>query len=150
MIKFISLGAVVLLSSFSVHATESLVKYESHYSVQETADRFESIAKSKGLNVFARIDHQKNAENVGLTLRPTQVIIFGSPKVGTPLMQCAQDMAIDLPQKVLVSEDVNQKVWLSYNNPQYLKERHDIKGCDPVITKVTAVLKKLASAAIAQ
>ncbi|MGO3346396.1 MAG: DUF302 domain-containing protein [Marinomonas sp.] len=150
MIKSITLGAVVLFSSFSVNATDSLVKYESHYSVQETADRFESIATSKGLTVFARIDHQSNAESVGLALRPTQVIIFGNPKVGTPLMQCAQNMAIDLPQKVLVSEDADHNVWLTYNNPEYLKERHNIKGCDPVITKVSGVLSKLASATIAE
>lgn len=89
MIKVVSLGTVVLLSSFTVNAADTLLKYESHYSVQETADRFTSIAQSKGLNVFVRIDHQKNAEGVGLSLRPTQVILFGSPKVGTPLMNCA-------------------------------------------------------------
>lgn len=148
MIKLMSLGAVVLCSSFSLNATESLLKYESQYSVQETADRFESIAKSKGLNVFARIDHQKNAQSVGLVLRPTQVIIFGNPKVGTPLMTCSQDVAIDLPQKVLISEDANQNVWLSYNNQQYLKERHNIQGCDAVIDKVSNVLKALSSAAV--
>ena len=160
--KFMLLGAAVILFSISVNASEStiemsrkddssrknesLLKYESNYSVQETADRFESIAKSKGLNIFARIDHQKNAENVGLTLRPTQVIIFGNPKVGTPLMTCAQDMAIDLPQKMLVSEDANHKVWLSFNNPQYLKKRHNMKGCDDVIEKVSNILKALSLA----
>lgn len=147
MIKLMSLSVVVLCTSLSVNAAESLLKYESHYSVQETADRFESIAKSKGLNVFARVDHQKNAESVGLELRPTQVIIFGNPKVGTPLMSCAQDIAIDLPQKMLISEDANQKVWLSYNNPEYLKKRHSLQGCDAVIKKVSNVLKALSSAA---
>ncbi|REG82903.1 DUF302 domain-containing protein [Marinomonas pollencensis] len=143
MIKSISLGAMVLLSSFSVNATENLITYESPYSVQQTADRFASIAQSKGLNVFARIDHQKNAEGVGLSLRPTQVILFGNPKVGTPLMNCAQNMAIDLPQKALISEDAEQRVWLSFNHPEYLKVRHNIKGCDALINKVTNVLNML-------
>lgn len=150
MIKFISLGAVALLSSFSVQAADSLLTYESHYSVQETADRFASIAQGKGLNVFARIDHKKNAEGVGLSLRPTQVILFGNPKVGTPLMNCAQNMAIDLPQKALIREDADNRVWLSFNNPEYLKTRHDIQGCDGVINKVTNVLKMLGNTTIAK
>jgi len=81
-----------------------LISIESHYSVIETADRFESIIKEKGLTLFARIDHQKNASGVGLDLRATQVILFGNPKGGTQLMRCGQSVAIDLPQKVLVWE----------------------------------------------
>ena len=148
--KLVSLGIVLLSASFSVVASDGLVKYESHYSVKETADRFESIAKSKGLTLFVRIDHQANASGVGLELRPTEVIIFGNPKVGTPLMQCAQEVAIDLPQKVMVSEDANNKVWLSYNNPNYLMKRHEIKGCDEVINKISDVLSKLSKAAVAK
>ncbi|WP_412496508.1 DUF302 domain-containing protein [Vibrio cyclitrophicus] len=148
--KLLSLGAVLLAASFSVAASDGLIKYQSNYSVKETADRFESIAKSKGLTLFARIDHQKNASSVDLELRPTEVIIFGNPKVGTPLMQCQQDVAIDLPQKVLVTEDSNKKVWLSYNNPNYLMERHAINGCDEVIKKISGVLSKLSEATIAK
>lgn len=149
--KKLTLLSVILLSaSLSVAASEGLVKYESQYSVKETADRFEKIATSKGLTLFARIDHQKNARSAGLELRPTEVIIFGNPKVGTPLMQCAQDAAIDLPQKVMVSEDANNKVWLSYNNPDYLMKRHEIKGCDKVIKKISGVLSKLSQAAVAK
>jgi uncharacterized protein (DUF302 family) len=148
--KLVSLGIVLLSASFSVVASDGLVKYESHYSVKETADRFESIAKSKGLTLFVRIDHQANASGVGLELRPTEVIIFGNPKVGTPLMQCAQEVSIDLPQKVMVSEDANNKVWLSYNNPNYLMKRHEIKGCDEVINKISDVLSKLSKAAVAK
>ncbi|XNJ90815.1 DUF302 domain-containing protein [Vibrio cyclitrophicus] len=148
--KLLSLGAVLLAASFSVAASDGLIKYQSNYSVKETADRFESIAKSKGLTLFARIDHQKNASSVDLELRPTEVIIFGNPKVGTPLMQCQQDVAIDLPQKVLVTEDSNKKVWLSYNNPNYFMERHAINGCDEVIKKISGVLSKLSEATIAK
>lgn len=139
---------VMLCASFASQAAEGVLSIKSQYSVQETADKFVSLVESKGLNVFGRIDHGKNAEQAGLSLRPTQVIIFGNPKVGTPLMQCAQSMAIDLPQKVLVSQDENQQVWLSYNDPQYLKQRHDIKGCDPVIDKVSQVLSGLAKASV--
>ncbi|MEO9655686.1 DUF302 domain-containing protein [Marinomonas sp.] len=139
---------VMLCASFASQAAEGVLSIKSQYSVQETADKFVSLAESKGLNVFGRIDHSKNAEQAGLSLRPTQVIIFGNPKVGTPLMQCAQSLAIDLPQKVLVSQDENQQVWLSYNDPQYLKQRHDIKGCDPVIEKVSQVLSGLGKASV--
>ncbi|WP_299694613.1 DUF302 domain-containing protein [uncultured Vibrio sp.] len=145
-----SLCAVLLSASFSIAASDGLIKYQSHYSVQETADRFEDIAKSKGLTLFARIDHQKNASQVGLELRSTEVILFGNPKVGTQLMQCTQDVAIDLPQKVLVTEDANSTVWLSYNDPNYLMERHAINGCDEVIEKISAVLSKLSEAAVAK
>ncbi|MEL0608866.1 MULTISPECIES: DUF302 domain-containing protein [Vibrio] len=148
--KLLSLGAVLIAASFSVAASDGLIKYQSNYSVKETADRFENIAKSKGLTLFARIDHQKNASGVDLELRPTEVIIFGNPKVGTPLMQCEQDVAIDLPQKVLVTEDSNKKVWLSYNDPNYLMERHAINGCDEVVKKISGVLSKLSEATIAK
>ncbi|MFA0087663.1 DUF302 domain-containing protein [Vibrio sp. 10N.261.51.F12] len=147
--KQITLGIALLAASFSAAAVEGLMTYESPYSVKETADRFENIAASKGLTLFARIDHQKNASKVDLELRPTEVIIFGNPKVGTPLMQCAQTVAIDLPQKIMVSEDADNKVWLSYNDPNYLKKRHNITGCDEVINKISGVLSNLSKATIA-
>lgn len=129
---------------------EGLVTVASRYSVKETADRFESIAKDKGLTLFSRIDHQKNAESVNLSLRPTEVIIFGNPKAGTPLMRCTQNVAIDLPQKVLISEDADKQVSLSYNDPEYLKARHNIIGCDKVINNISKLLGTLASAATKQ
>ena len=124
-----------------------LITLQSNHSVKKTADRFESIAKDKGLTLFTRIDHQKNAMGAGLSLRPTEVIIFGNPKAGTPLMRCAQSVAIDLPQKVLISEDVAGKVYLTYNDPDYLKARHDIKGCDKVLNNISMLLNNLAIAA---
>lgn len=147
MINNIYLAVAVLFASTNVYAVESLITVESHYSAKETADRFESIIKDKGFTVFARIDHQKNAAGVNLTLRPTEVIIFGNPNIGTQLMQCNQLVAIDLPQKVLVSEDADNKVWLSYNNPQYIKQRHSITGCDEVIDKISGALNTLSIAA---
>ncbi|MGX9463396.1 DUF302 domain-containing protein [Shewanella sp. A14] len=147
MIRNISLALVVLIASTQAYAVESIITLKSHYSAKETADRFESIIKDKGFTVFTRIDHQKNAASVGLALRPTEVIIFGKPKIGTQLMQCSQLVAIDLPQKVLISEDADNNVWLSYNNPEYIKQRHNIAGCDKVINKISGVLGKLSNAA---
>ncbi|HHG3358531.1 TPA: DUF302 domain-containing protein [Vibrio parahaemolyticus] len=101
----------------------------------------------RGVDVFARINHQENATKVDMTLRPTEVIVFGNPKVGTPLMICAQEVALDLPQKVLVYEDDEGKTWLAYNDPMYLKQRHHIEGCDEVLNKISGVLSNLINAA---
>ena len=81
------------------------------------------------------------------TPRPTQLVIFGNPKVGAPLMQCAQSVAIDLPQKALITQDAQGRVWLSYNDPAYLRQRHHIEGCKPVLAKVSGALAKFARAA---
>lgn len=147
MTKVITLILVTLFFSNHVAATQSLISIESKFSVKETADRFESIVVKKGLTLFARINHHKNAASVNLTLRETEVILFGNPKVGTPLMQCAQEVAIDLPQKVMVWKDDQDKVWVSYNNPYYLKARHAMKGCSKTIYKISNVLKALSNLA---
>ena len=134
----------------AINAEKGLITMQSHHSVQETADKLAAIIESKGMKVFARVDHQKNAQGVDLTLRPTQVIMFGNPKAGTPLMNCEQSVAIDLPQKILISEDADKKVWLSYNDPQYLKTRHNIKGCDTVIDNISKALNGVSTAAVAK
>jgi uncharacterized protein (DUF302 family) len=103
-----------------------LIHLRSPYSVPETTKRLESVLQAKNLTVFARIDHSGEAAKVGLTMHPTQLVIFGSPKSGTPLMVASPTLAIDLPLKALVWEDAEGKVWLSYNSPDYLKQRHDI------------------------
>lgn len=145
--KLITLIFLSFFISGYGNATNSLTSIESEFSSVETANRFVAILESKGLTLFARIDHQRNAESVNLKLRETEVIIFGNPKIGTLLMQCSQEVAIDLPQKVLIWTDNENKVWVSYNNPEYIKERHGLKGCDKVINKVSSVLKLLTSAA---
>ncbi|BCN26764.1 DUF302 domain-containing protein [Vibrio alfacsensis] len=145
--RWVIVGLAVLLASYTTQAEESVVRVGSQHSVTDTADKFVEIAQEKGLNVFARVNHQANAAKVDMALRPTEVIVFGNPKVGTPLMVCAQEVAIDLPQKVLVYEDAEGKTWLAYNDPSYLKERHDIKGCDGVLNKVSGVLGTLVKAA---
>ena len=103
-----------------------IVDVTSRYSVPETLARLQSILKEKGITVFALIDHSGEAEKVGLTMRPTQLLIFGSPKAGTPLMVAAPSAAIDLPLKAIAWEDAQGKVWLSYNAPEYLQQRHGI------------------------
>jgi uncharacterized protein (DUF302 family) len=103
-----------------------LIHLRSPYSVPETLQRLETLLHARNLIVFARIDHSGEAEKAGLTMRPTQLIIFGSPKAGTPLMVASPTLAIDLPLKALAWEDADGKVWLSYNSSEYLKQRHEI------------------------
>ena len=134
----------------SINADKGLITLQSNHSVQDTADKLISIIESKGMKVFARIDHQKNAQSAGLLLRPARVIMFGNPKAGTPLMNCEQTVAIDLPQKILISEDANKNVWLSYNNPDYLKTRHHIKGCDTELDNASKALNAISTAAVAK
>jgi len=103
-----------------------IITHSSPYSVPETLDRLESLLRAKNINTFARIDHSGEAEKVGLHMPPTQLLIFGNPKGGTPIMLAAPLSAIDLPVKALAWQDAEGKVWLSYNDPQYLKDRHSI------------------------
>jgi uncharacterized protein (DUF302 family) len=148
--KIIILSSILLFTSFLANASNGVVKHQSKYSVEETANRFEQLALNKGMTIFTRINHSQNARNINLELRPTEVIIFGNPKIGTRLMQCNQNSAIDLPQKVLISKDASNKVWLSYNDPNYLIKRHDIKDCDGVANKISSVLNKLSQDATSQ
>lgn len=103
-----------------------MVHLRSRHSVPETVQRLQASLRGHGLTIFGLIDHGGEAEKAGLTMRPTQVLIFGSPKAGTPLMVAAPTLAIDLPLKALVWEDAGGAVWLSYNNPEYLRERHGV------------------------
>jgi len=103
-----------------------LVHIRSHSSVPETAERLRSLLHAQGITLFCRIDHSAEAEKVGLEMRPAQVLIFGSPKSGTPLMLAAPSLAIDLPLKALIWENADGQVLVSYNSPQYLQQRHGI------------------------
>jgi uncharacterized protein (DUF302 family) len=147
MLKIILSAMFVLAFTGSALATESIISVESNYTVGATANRFEKVLKKKGFTIFSRINHSKNAADVDLKLAPTEVIIFGNPKVGTALMQCSKTVAIDLPQKALFWQDEKGLVWLSYNNPEYLKKRHGIKGCNQMIAKISHVLDQLSQAA---
>jgi uncharacterized protein (DUF302 family) len=106
--------------------SNGIIDLPSRYSVQETITRLESLLKESGVNVFALVDHSGEAAKVGLEMRPTQLLIFGNPKGGTPLMVAAPSCAIDLPLKALAWQDAQGKVWLSYNAPEYLQQRHNI------------------------
>jgi uncharacterized protein (DUF302 family) len=125
-------------------ANESgLVQVASRYSVDETVQRLEATFRDKGMQIFTLIDHSGEAEKAGLKMRPTKVVIFGSPKGGTPLMIAAPSLAIDLPLKALVAEDTSGKVSVTYNNPEYLQQRHgvpadlikNLMGAGALITK---------------
>lgn len=133
--------------SFTVAAENGITSLKSSHSVKETADRLETALNAKGMTVFTRINHSEGAEKADIDLRPTELVIFGNPKVGAPLMQCSQIAAIDLPQKALIWEDDSGQTWLSYNSPEYLKERHSIQGCEAVIGKITIALDNFAKAA---
>lgn len=134
----------------TAHAHElenGLVQMSSSFSVSETGERLEALFEERRLNLMAQVDHAQNAASVGEALRPTKLFIFGNPAVGTPLMQCNQSVAIDLPQKMLVWEDAAGQVWLGYNNPEYLLERHELEACEPVIERISQVLEDIATRA---
>lgn len=126
-----------------------MINHRSAFGVEETADRLEKALGEKGIEVFARIDHGEGAAGVDLSLRPTELVIFGNPKVGTPLMQCVQSHGIDLPQKALIWRDHEDRVWLTYNDPAYIAERHSLDGaaCRAHVEKVASVLDRFARVA---
>lgn len=119
------------------HSEHGMVHVPSKYSVEETRQRLETLVKSKGLTVFTLIDFCADAAKVGLRMRPSQLLIFGNPKAGTPLMIASPSIALDLPLKALAWEDAQGKVWLSYNAPDYLKERHRLR--DELLTNISGV-----------
>jgi len=126
--QYLLVGILLLLLSFPATAADhDIISKPSGSSVTETLDRLEIVVKAKGLTVFARIDHSAEAESVGLKLPPMQLLIFGNPKTGTPMINSSPSIGIDLPLKTLAWEDPNGKVWLSYNSPEYLQQRHDLK-----------------------
>jgi len=128
-------------------AGEGVIKVKSPYPVAQTLDRFEKVVKSKGMTVFTRIDHAAGAARVKKDLRPTQLLIFGNPKLGTLLMQSNQTAAIDLPMKALAWKDASGQVWLAYNDPAYLVQRHGINDRDAVVKKMRKALGAFSKAA---
>jgi len=145
----ISLVIIFLISSIAL-AESGLVTVHSNFSVRETGNRLVSLLEEKGMRIVARINHAAGAASVDMTLSPTELLIFGNPKVGTPLMQCEQTVAIDLPQKMLIWEDASGAVWLTYNDPNYLADRHNIQGCEENIRNVAGALANFAKAATSE
>jgi uncharacterized protein (DUF302 family) len=125
-------------------ADNGIVSKPSNHSVDETVAKMKGILQAKGVALFALIDHSGEAEKVGMKMRPTKLLIFGNPKAGTPLMLAAPSIAIDLPLKILVWEDGEGKVWISYNRPAYLQQRH---GLPPELLQNIGVVETLASKA---
>jgi uncharacterized protein (DUF302 family) len=115
--------------SLPAFAADGLVALKSAHGAKETMDRLESAVKQRGLNVFARLDHAAGAAKIGKQLRATELLIFGNPQGGTPFMECAQSVGIDLPLKALVRQDESGQVWLGYNDPAYLAARHGVAQC---------------------
>jgi uncharacterized protein (DUF302 family) len=127
----------------STNHQSGLIHLVSHHTVEETMQRLEGLLSERGITIFARVDHSGEAAKVGLTMRPTKLLIFGSPKGGTPLMQAAPCVAIDLPLKALFWEDADGKVLLTYNDPSYLQQRHNFPAEQlPNITGVNALFEK--------
>ena len=147
-------SALLVLSALAAlpraHAQEGMLSVPSPHDVPTTVERLETALAGKGMTVFARIDHADGAEQAGLPLPPTEVIVFGNPEVGTPLMQCRRSIAIDLPQKMLVWEDESGATRVGWNDPAYLRSRHGIEGCDEELERVSAALEAFAKAATAE
>ena len=144
-----TLAATLLAASAWAAAADGLIALKSPHSAAVTMTRLEEAAKQRGLTVFARIDHAAGAAKISKTLRPTEVIIFGNPQGGTPLMECAQSVGIDLPLKALVWEDAAAQVWVGYNDPAYLAQRHGAPQCSAV-EGLRKALAGLADTAIAK
>ena len=130
-------------------AADGLVAVKSPYGAKETMTRLEEAATQKGLTVFARIDHVAGAAKIGKTLRPTEVLVFGNPQGGTPFMECEQTVGIDLPLKALVWEDVAAQVWVGYNDPAYLAQRHGVASC-PAVENLRKALGALVETSVAR
>ena len=129
-------------------AADGLTTIKSSHGPKETMDRLEDAVKAKGLTVFARIDHAAGAAEVGLSLRPTDLLIFGNAKGGTPLMQSDQTVGIDLPLKALVWQDASGETWLSYNDPSWIAKRHGLgHEVDAAVNAMSAVLDGIARTA---
>lgn len=140
MTKLIVSLALVLMYALPSMAANGVINVRSEFDVAETADRLENILKEKGMTVFKRIDHSEGARSVGVDLRDTVLLIFGNPKVGSPLMKCQQTAALDLPQKALIWQDEKDAVFVSYNDPAYIQARHNVAGCEEVFQKIDKAL----------
>jgi uncharacterized protein (DUF302 family) len=144
---FAILFSAVLLMNVSASAADQFRTIESKYSVKETLDRLAKILESKGIKVMARVNHAAGAKAAGLKLPATELLIFGNPKLGTPLMLANRQIGLDLPMKALAWEDSDGKVKLSYTLPMALAKRHGIAGKDAIFGKMTNALKGLTAAA---
>ena len=140
MIRRLAILMLLVVPAQVFAADDGVTKRESPYSVPQTLDRLEAVLKERGIAVFARIDHAGEAAKVGLQLPPTQVLVFGNPRAGTPLMVAHPTIAIDLPMKALAWQDATGKVWLGFNSVDYMKKRHDLTDEQAKVLAVAGVL----------
>jgi uncharacterized protein (DUF302 family) len=148
MARFALIAAAAAALMLSTPASAELVRKESPYSVTETVERLATVLKERNLTVFNRIDHAAGAKQAGQDLRPTVLIIFGSPAVGTPLMQAEQTMGLSLPLKALVWQDAAGKVWLGYDAPVGMAKERGLPADNPVIARVTGALTAITDSAV--
>jgi len=142
------LPAMLLSLAMPLQAADGLVTVPSPLAPRATMDKLEAVVKERGLTVFARIDHAAGAAKIGKSLRPTELLIFGNAQGGTPLMECAQTVGIDLPLKALVWTDADGRTWVSYNDPVFLAQRHGVPEC-PAGGNLRQALSRLIGAAVA-
>lgn len=139
---------IASLVTFSAAAADGLIAVKSPRNAKDTMTKLEDIVKQRGLTVFARIDHAAGAQKIGKTLRPTELLIFGNPQGGTPFMECAQSVGIDLPLKALAWEDAQGQAWLGYNDPAWLAQRHGAASC-PAVENLRKALSGLTESTVA-
>ncbi|MEM9171874.1 MAG: DUF302 domain-containing protein [Pseudomonadota bacterium] len=141
-------GCAAQTQSQAELTNDGLIRKRSDFDVDTTVTRLSRILRNRGLILFEVVDHAAGAQKVNQSLRPTVVVIFGNPKAGTPLMQCDQEIGIDLPQKALIYQDQSDRVWLVYNDPAYLQARHKVSGCEQPLANVSKALAALSDAAV--
>lgn len=143
----ILVGLLAILPTVLPASDNGLITKKSHYSVTETIDRLENILKQKGVNVALRWSHDQKANAVDIPLRPTELLVFGNPKLGSHLFTSKQTAGIDLPLKVLAWQDENGHVWLGYNDPAYIVQRHGINDRPEIVKKMSGILDKITTQA---
>jgi len=148
--KKIAIGLILMIvsvSAFAVEENEGLISKKSKYSVHETIDRLEKVLKEKGITIALRWDHAQKAKDVGIPLRPTELLVFGNPKLGSHFFTSNQTAGIDLPLKMLAYKDAKGQVWLVYNDPKYIAERHHITDRNEVVAKMSKALDNFSNVA---
>ena len=145
-----TISATIFLLSAGYSQAADLITKQSPHTVSVTMDRLATAVENAGAKVFARVDHAAGASSVGMELRPTQLLIFGNPKLGTPALQAGQTSGLDLPLRVVAYKDANGQVFLSYHSPSELAADHGIPSDATVLTKMTVALDKLTNKAVAQ
>ena len=143
----ILIGLIALIPTMSFAADKGKISKKSHYSVKVTLDKLENVLRKKGITIVTRWSHDAGAKKAGIPLRPTELLIFGNPKLGSHFFTSNQTSGIDLPMKALAWKDKNGQVWLTYNDPAYIAARHGIADRAKIVAKMTGALNKLTNVA---